>query len=88
VQYFILKKVTLENNKNMLFILARTNNAAIYFYEKLFDDAFSQELITRMGKKIPNEFELLIKTYHTRGVIQKHEIIYCSTGDIKIKLEN
>lgn len=78
-KYFLIKKKRLKNGRYVLFMLGSDRYARNYIHEHLFDNDFSNSIISSFPKRdeLPQEFEMLIEIEKN----SHHLVLYNSARD-------
>ena len=80
ITYLIIKKVKINQNKHLLFVLGVNDRDRNYIKTKLFNNEFKLDLLNSFKGEIPEEFEILLKIKGSKPLASSHEVIYNSTN--------
>jgi len=79
ISHYLIKKVITTEGKSLLFLLAGSDGERKYINKLLFDKNFQKEVLDSFEGEVPSEFELLIETFGSVRLCNKHKVVYNST---------
>jgi len=84
ISHYLIKKVTTNKRKSLVFLLAGSNGDRKYINQKLFEKDFQEEVMASFeGNSLPDEFELLIESYGSGRSINNYKIVYNSSWSLE-----
>lgn len=79
--YYIIKKVTVEEGKQLLFLLLSHRADRKYMNHIMFSPDFCDEILSSFKHGVPDNFELLLKVTGSKRMGSSHTIVYNSASD-------